>query len=212
MKPLEKIDFFDNLLPIKKQQYKQINNDRLIVYAVYILEKNGIEATFDSVVVTAFKSFPDRFSLIGFPHYPDAKRVHDCLWHCTYKTKKWLTGNAKSGFRLSEKGRHILAETFDRMEGKIRIGRVFDAKARRKEVFFVDWIKQTGAFQKYMSSEREKISEFEVREFLRVSNDSSKDIIRQNLEKYTEYARKIDDVLVKDFLKYVKRRWGMLFE
>jgi len=197
---------------MKKEQYKQINNDRLVVYGVYLLEKNGIEPTFDNVVVTVFKLFPDRFSLIGFPNYPDAKRIHDCLWHCTYKTKHWLNGNAKSGFSLSKKGRYILEETFDRMKGKIKIGKVFDTKVRRKEVFFIDWMKRTGAFKKYTNGEGDSISEVEVREFLRVSNDASKDVMRQNLEKYGEYARKIDDHLVQEFLKFIRRMWGSLFE
>ena len=212
MSPMAKTDFFDKLLSMKQERYKQIDNDRLVVYGVYILEKNGIEPTFDNVVVVVFKLFPDRFSLIGFPHYPDAKRVHDCLWHCTYRTKNWLNGNAKSGFRLSEKGRYILEETFNRMKGKIKIGRVFDTKARRKEVFFIDWIKRTGAFKKYTNGEGDSISEVEVREFLRVSNDTSKNIMRQNLEKYREYARKIGDPLVEEFLNFIKRKWGSLFE
>lgn len=204
-------DFFDKLIPMKKEQYRRINNDRLVVYGVFLLEKNAIEPTFDNVVVTVFKVFPDRFSLIGFPQYPDAKRVHDCLWHCTYKTKNWLNGNAKSGFRLTEKGKYILEETFNKMKSRIKVGKVFDTKARRKEVFFIDWIKRTGAFKKFTNGEGTSISEVEVREFLRVSNDATKDVMLQNVKKYRKYAKKIDDTLVEDFLDFIERKWRKLF-
>ena len=208
----KRANFFNRLLPMKKEQYKQINNDRLVLYGVYLLEKKEIEPTFDNVVMAVFKLFPERFSLIGFPHYPDAKRVHDCLWHCTYKTKHWLDGNAKSGFRLSKKGQYILEETFSKMKGKIKVGKVFDTKVKRKEVFFIDWIKKTGAFKKYTNGKGDSISEVEVREFLRVSNEASKDIMRQNLEKYRGYVRKIGDPLVEEFLKFIEGKWGSLFE
>jgi hypothetical protein len=202
----------ESLEAIGKEVFSHIDNDRLILYAVSILGESEIEPTFDSVVVAAFKLFPSRFSLIGFPEYPDAKRVHDCLWHCTYKTKMWLSGNAKSGFNITEKGRYILKETKRRLSGEVEAPRKFGTKARRKEVYFIDLLRKTSAFRKFTVGNGNTISSMEIRELLRVGNEASKEILRKNLQRYLEYAQKLEASDAQEFLKFVQTKWGDLFD
>jgi len=204
--------FFETLTALDNEVFSHVDNDRLILYVVSILVERDIEPTFDKIVVTAFKIFPSRFSLIGFPQFPDAKRVHDCLWHCTYKTKMWLSGNAKSGFGITEKGRYVLDETKRRLSGEVEVSKEFATKARRKEVYFVELLKRTSAFRKFTEGKGNSISTVEIRELLRVGNETSKEIIQKNLQRYSEYAQKLEAKDVKEFLKFVQTKWSDLFE
>jgi hypothetical protein len=209
--PAEHI-FLESMKAVDKVTFSHIDNDRLILYVVSVLEEKKVEPTFDKIVVAAFKLFPSRFSLIGFPEYPDALRVHDCLWHCTYKTKMWLFGNSKSGFGLTEKGTYILSETKQRLSGEIEGPKEFGTRARRKEVYFVELLKKTSAFRKFGEGNPDSISSMEIRELLRVGNEASKEILRKNLQRYLEYAQKLEDKDAEKFVKFVQIRWSGLFE
>jgi hypothetical protein len=204
--------FFECLKIFKSDSVSHVDNDRLIIYAVSVLEGKDIEPTFDNVVVTAFRLFPTRFSLIGFPTYPDAKRVHDCLWHCTYKTKMWLSGNPKSGFTLTDKGKHVLNDVRSRLMGEVEVARDFETGARRKEVFFIGLLKKTSAFRKFAAGNADAISPMEVREMLRVGNEASKEILCKNIRRFSEYSRRLGVEDVEKFLQFVRAKWRDLFE
>jgi hypothetical protein len=204
--------FFERLKAFESQKTSHIDNDRLIIYAVSVLEEKDIEPTFDNVAVAAFRLFPTRFSLIGFPNYPDAKRVHDCLWHCTYKTKMWLSGNAKSGFALTDKGKHVLSDVRCRLTGEVEVARDFETGPRRKEVFFIGLLKKTSAFKKFAAGNEDEISPMEVREMLRVGNEESKEILCKNIRRFSEYSRRLGAEDIEKFLQFVRAKWRDLFE
>lgn len=204
-------EFIKNITEFKNDIYTTLDNDRLVLFAVAFLEENNIEPTFDKVVVTAFKLFPKRFSLIGFPEYPDGKRIHDCLWHCTYKTKGWLLGNAKSGYKVTERGSYFLDGTKKMLEGKIKVTKKYGVIARRKELTFINLLKKTTAYKKYESKKGEDISESEVREALRADFETKKEILKRNLERYTDYANKVDDASVKGFLSFITKKFSTTF-
>ena len=114
-----------------------MDKDRLILFAVSYLESKKIEPTFDKIVATAFKLFPKKFSLIGFPEYPDGKTIYHCVYnHCTL-TKKWLFGNVQSAFKITDRGKYFLDETIKMLEGKIELARTHQTSPRRKEITFI---------------------------------------------------------------------------
>lgn len=181
-----------------------IDNDRLILFTVNMLEEIKIEPTFDKIVVTAFKLFPERFSLTGFPEYPDGKRIHDCLFHCTYKPKNWLFGNAQSGYRISERGKYFLEETNKMLDGEIKINKKYSAVVRRKELTFINLLKNTSAYKKYSEKNAKNISRDEIKEVLRVDTLSKEELVKNNLNRYIDYAKKIGDKTVENFLNFIK--------
>ncbi len=188
-----------------KREYIFANNDRLILFVVNFLQSNNIEPTFDKIVVAAFKLFPKKFSLIGFAEFPDGKRINDCLLHCAHKTKGWLSGNAQSGFRLTDKGRYFLDETNKILDGKINVTKKYEIVPRRKELTFINLLKQTTAYKKYEEGKKDEITESEIFEALRVE-PTSKSSIEPNLKKYLDYAIRIGDSSTKDFLEFIKIR------
>jgi hypothetical protein len=184
-------------------EYMPLDKDRLVLFAVNQLESKRIEPTFDKIVVAVFKLFPKKFSLIGFPEYPDGRTIYYCAYnHCTLD-KKWLLGNVQSAFKLTERGRYYLDETTKMLEGKILLTRTHQTSPRRKETTFISILKKTKAYEKYLQNEKELIAKSEFLEALRVPSDS-KALLQANLTKYLEYAHRINESSVVKFLEWAK--------
>jgi hypothetical protein len=183
--------------------YISLDKDRLVLFAVGFLESKKIEPTFDKIVITTFKLFPKKFSLIGFPEYPDGRTIYYCVFnHCTL-TKKWLLGNMQSGFKITERGRYFLDETKKMLEGRIKINRTYKTVPRRKEATFITELKKTNVFKKYMGDIKEEITKFEIYEALKAPLNA-KELALAHLEKYLDYANKIGDLQAIKFLEVVR--------
>lgn len=183
--------------------YLSLDKDRLVLFAVGFLESKKIEPTFDKIVVAVFRLFPTKFSLIGFPEYPDGRTIYYCAYnHCTL-TKKWLSGNVQSGFKITERGGYFLNETKKMLEGKIKLVKTYKTVPKRKEVTFIAVLKKTDAYQKYAQDRKEEITESEIREALKAP-PNSKELMQTHLQKYLEYANRIGDFPVIRFLEFVK--------
>jgi hypothetical protein len=183
--------------------YMPLDKDRLVLFAVNYLESNKIEPTFDKIVVTSFRLFPKKFSLIGFPEYPDGKTIYYCVYnHCTL-TKKWLSGNVQSAFTVTDRGKYFFDETQKIMEGKIELTRTQGVSPRRKEITFITLLKKTNAYKKYVKGEKGLISKSEILEALRIPADSQS-VTQDHLAKYLEYAARVNELSVLEFLDFVK--------
>jgi hypothetical protein len=183
--------------------YLSLDKDRLVLFAVGLLESKKIEPTFDKIVVTTFRLFPKKFSLIGFAEYPDGRTIYYCAYnHCTLD-KKWLFGNVQSGFKVTERGKYFLDETKKMLEGKILLTRTHQVIARRKETTFITILKKTNAYKKYVQSKKEAIGRAEILEALMLP-PNSKSLIQTHLKKYLEYANRVNDSSVVEFLRFAE--------
>jgi hypothetical protein len=200
-------------MPIDESKYAQIDKDRLVLYAVHVLEENRIEPTFEKVIAAAFKLFPKMFSLLGFPEYPDSRWIYYSLWHCVYQSKGWLSGSPTSGYHVTLKGKKIVSETLKALSGKIFAPKKVASKQERKEIHFLNLLEKSNAFQKYASREAKDITEMEIRIMLRTRKDTPRDIVALNLKKYVEYAKIADRPKIVEFLEYIRnsRKWADLF-
>lgn len=187
--------------------YMALDKDRLVLFAADYLETKRIEPTFDKIVATAFRLFPKKFSLIGFPEYPDGRTIYYCVYnHCTLN-KKWLLGNVQSAFKVTERGRYFLDETRKMLEGAIVSTRTHQTNPRRKETTFISILKKTSAYKKYLQNEKERITKSDLLEALRVPSNS-KDLIQAHLTKYMEYAQRINESFVVKFLEFARSKIG----
>jgi hypothetical protein len=186
-------------------EYLHLDKDRLVLFAVSQLESKRIEPTFDKIVVAVFKLFPKKFSLIGFPEYPDGRTIYYCAYnHCTLNNK-WLLGNVQSAFKLTERGSYFLDETQKMLDGKIVPTRTHQISPRRKETTFLSILKKTKAYEKYLQDEKSLIDKSELLEALRVPSES-KALIQANLTKYLEYAHRINEPSVVKFLEFARSK------
>jgi len=186
--------------------YLPVHKDRLVLFSIDYLNSKDIETTFDKLTVAAFKLFPKKFSLIGFPEYPDAKTVNDCVFlHCV-KARGWVSGNAQTGYKITEKGKYFLDEAKKMLEGKIKVTRKYGTVPRRKEFTFINLLKKTTAYKKYSQNKKENISDSEILEALNVPASGSKETKQKHLKKYLEYANRIDDPSAIEFLEFIQRK------
>lgn len=186
-----------------KGDYLSLNKDRLVLSAVGFLESKKIEPTFDKIVAATFRLFPRKFSLIGFPEYPDGRTIYYCVYnHCTL-TRKWLFGNVQSGFKITERGKYFLDETKKMLEGKIKPTKIYETVPRRKEATFIAILRKTDAYKKYKSGKKEEITKSEIFEALK-TRPNSKDLTRFHLKRYFEYANRIGDFAVMQFLEFIR--------
>jgi hypothetical protein len=185
--------------------YLSLDKDRLVLFTVNFLESRKIEPTFDKIVVTAFKLFPKKFSLIGFPEYPDGRTIYYCAYnHCTL-TKRWLSGNVQSAFKVTERGRYFLDETKKMLEGKIKSTRLHESIPRRKEATFINALKKTDAYKKYTDGRKEEITKSEIYETLKAPQYSN-ELVQAHLERYFDYADRIQDSNAIEFLNFIRRK------
>jgi hypothetical protein len=183
--------------------YLDLDKDRLVLFAVDFLQSRNVEPTFDKTVVTVFKLFPKKFALIGFPEYPDGRTIYYCVFnHCTI-TRKWLSGSVQSGFKLTDRGKYFLEETKKILEGKIRLTTKHATVPKRKEVTFLNLLKKTVAYKKFSEGRHEEITDFETLEALRLHPNSAS-LMTSRIEKYLEYAIRIDDRNAVKFLKFLQ--------
>jgi len=188
-----------------QKDYSSLDKDRLVLFAVSFLESRKIEPTFDKIVVATFRLFPKKFSLIGFPEYPDGRTIYYCAYnHCTL-TKKWLFGNVQSAFKVTERGGYFLDETKKILEGKVKLARSYETVPRRKEATFVTELKRTKAFRKYASDRKEEITKLEIYEALKAP-PSKKELALAHLERYSDYASRIGDFQTIEFLEFVQTK------
>ena len=71
MKGMKAKDKIEKLQKIDETKYKNIGLDHLVMYAIGELDKMKADLSFENAVVASFKLFPKKFSLPGFPEYPD---------------------------------------------------------------------------------------------------------------------------------------------
>jgi len=171
-----------------KTDYMHVDNrDKLVLYAVSVIKDLGIEATFEKVAVASFRLFPRAFCLTGFPEYPDARTIYyDVYNHCTL-TRGWLSGNIKSGFNLTEKGKYALEEITNELNIKRANNKKELQPVNRKEKFFLDKFQKSVAYELIMKGQNP--SEAEIKNAFGLSAIASKDLLMEFISKYKDYAK-----------------------
>jgi len=178
------------------EAYKSIDNNRLAVYAIKILQIERIPVTQEAVSVALFLFFPEKFSLVGFEQYPDSERVHRTLLQLGPKWRNWATGNTHMGFSLNENGELI----FKQVDQALRNPSKFAKTSRLRIVKLrtrdpnqeIKEIEGTSLFKEYVQGKRENFSEFVLWELLKSYPYAPKEALRDRFEKLLECAKLAD--------------------
>lgn len=84
---------------------KHISLNTWAAYAIQTLADLGLPATKETIAVALFYLYPERWSLVGFPEYPDSERVNRALLQLRPKYRDWAYGDSQLGWTLNEAGR-----------------------------------------------------------------------------------------------------------
>jgi len=195
------INKLKNLRPFDPSSYDSIDLDRLVMYATVELKKLGIELSLENIIAGAFILFPEKFSLIGYPEFPDATRVEKSLWRCKGTKRKWIGGKTPHGYIVTDRTRMIALQTAGQISSpSLRIKRR-STRLRRKESILRE-VTDSTAYEKYLNGDFDSISEAEFCYILQCTLDSSKDTLRQN---FISLKQLIEDMDHTEALKFMKR-------
>ncbi|MBI1979656.1 MAG: hypothetical protein HYY45_22150 [Deltaproteobacteria bacterium] len=193
----------ERLKPLDVAKYQNVDLNHLVMYAVGQLETIAADLSFENVVAASFKLFPKKFSLLGFPLYPDAKRVHDCLFRCTFKANQWLGGKTRQGFVITDRSRTFIKEAEDLLYGlKSKKTRV-TSKTRRKE-FLLEEVVSSSAYLKYTRGHGDSISDGDFCFLLQGTLDSSRETLSKNLAVLKRFAGELQQVDILKFLNWLE--------
>ena len=221
MQPIKKNSFWDNLQHYKPEQYVAESLDPLVIVALFKLYESQKSTSMESIAVTAFKLFPDKFSMTQFPEYPDYMRVFSAV-RLHEEVKKYVEGDMKkNSFLLNGKGRIYAEEILERIESgagsSLKPKKEFKRKKNTKLILAVT---KTTGFKKFEDKNLDKINRFDVCETLHCTTEASDEHLRSNLATLQQMANQIAPNLsykkeaeqVLQYLTYADENWTRLMK
>jgi hypothetical protein len=206
MSDKEKIE---SLKPLDPAKYENIDLDHLAIYAVSQLDNIGVDLSFENAAVAAYKLFPKKFSLLGYPEYPATKRVHDCLFRCTFKTKRWLGGKTAQGYVITDRSRIFIKEAEDLLSVPSAKKTKATSQTRRKEVLLAEVV-VSPAYIKYVNKQGESISRSEFCYLLQGTLDSARQLLKENLLSLKKFSQELKRQDISEFLDWLEvhfKKW-----
>ena len=91
------------------------------------------------------------------------------------------------------------------MEGKIKLTKTHTTIPRRKEITFINMLKKTEAYKKYLQNKKDKITKSEIFETLKATQNS-RELAEMHLTRYIEYANRVNETSVIQFLEFAKKK------
>ena len=189
--------------------YCNLDIDRLVVYVLFYLEGNSIQLTLENIIVGAFRLFPCKFSLFGFPEYPDSARVEKSLWRSRGKERQWIGGKTRQGYSLNRRSYMIAEHVMKDLEIKSGIKRSSrgNKRLRRWEKIIME-IEKSSAYKKYIDDRTDSITESEFCYVLQGTLDSPKEILNENLLTLKTMAKDLDNQEIERFLYILESKFS----
>lgn len=203
-------------------KYEGLALTDLVLFALFSLDNKGIEATFENLTAECFELFPKKFSLPGYPDYPDARRVsreaRRLSGGLTEEKGKsnYLKGNLKTSFEFTEKGFKKLARIQKELESgkedKKEIKK--QTRGRRGKIEkVINKLQQHNLYQTYIrKGTKTPIPESQLRDLLFATMETPEQKLKENMEIMIEYCEDLDRDDVKEFLEYCKKKNKNIFK
>jgi hypothetical protein len=193
--------------------YKNISLDELVTYCVFLVLQEKKEATFESVVAKCFELFPQKYSLIGYPQWPDSARVNKAWLRCRTDCK-YISGSVKNGFSITSKGLEIIEGVQKKLNRPFQEQDALRTKkgiARSREEQFINELEKSDVFKRYIvKRENTEISHFELCDVLYCTLESSAKSLNNNLDMLKEFATKLNKKDILSFLLLAEKRFASI--
>ncbi len=180
---------------------KMASLDDLLMVAALALEQEGEPLTFENLVARCFKLFPARFSMRGYPQWPDSNVVNKS-WLRARSDKHWLGGSVREGFRLTPDGRRHARRV--QQASVANPVKAVDQERRTREGRLLQALRATAAFQKFEREGRGvRLDLAEAADALLASEDTSVKTLVRNAAQFRAAAQIYADADVEEFLNQV---------
>lgn len=197
--------------PKNTTSYERISYDDLVTYVVYRLTAGkgpAAQTTFEDIVAEAFKLFPKRFSLRGYPQWPDSAVVNKS-WLRSRTDKKYIVGSVKDGFKLTQRGLEV-AERVESQLGQTPTEGSGDVRSelRTRSGRLLRSIERSPQFQEFKITGRtENMTEYDLADVLLAMPDAPSNRLSANLEQFKDAARLYERHDIEDFLSALEGRF-----
>jgi hypothetical protein len=189
--------------------YETVGLDELVTYAIQLLTSEKKPVTYENIVAKAFTLFPKKFSLLGYPQWPDSAVVNKSWWRCR-TDKGYITGSVKDGFRLTSLGERVAEKVASQLGPGHSIviqTKVNRADIRTREGKLLLQVEETVAFKAFRSTGSvENIDLFALKDAILLPPDAPKDSIRRNLHQLNQAAAVHQRSDILKFLEFVADR------
>ena len=195
-----------------EMSYERISYDDLVTYVVYRLTAdNGpsFQTTFEDMVAEAFKLFPKRFGLRGYPEWPDSAVVNRS-WLRSRTDKKYLAGSVKDGFRLTQRGLKV-AERVEKQlaQPPVQGGKRLSAELRTRSGRLLRSIERSPSFLNFRDSgELGDMTEHDFEDVLLALPDAPSSRLASNLAQFMDAAQLYDRSDIAEFLDALGLRFS----
>ncbi len=195
----------DELQPLLSETYEGIGLDLLTIHAVGEVSERKAGLSYENIVVAAFRLFPEKFSLLGYPSFPDSERVHHVLRRHVYtkhRDQQWLRGKFAHGFELTERGRQVLQEARQALSTATPQRKKVLSHTRRFEKI-LDEVRRSPAYLKFVQGKRDLVSEAECCNALQGTLDSNRQVLLDNLRQLQTIANDLEQSDIAKFLNWL---------
>ena len=194
--------------------YAQKSLNDLLLAAVYIATRTAPSISAEEIVASCFTLFPNRFSLRGYPQWPDSTVVNKRWIDCRHKN--FLTGSTATGFRLTPNG-EVQANRVVRLLNAKSSESVENSSPRPNELRtragrFVRNIETSDAFRKNKLGKEGEISEYDFRTLLLCTMESDARTLNSNLEQSKQFASAYQRKDIVDLLNCLASRFISLLQ
>ena len=196
-----------------RASYETISYDDLVTYVVYLLTAgNGARTTFEYIVAKAFEMFPKRFSLRGYPHWPDSAVVNKS-WLRSRTDKKYIVGSVKDGFRLTQRGLKVARLVEDKLQEEPAKGsRKLESELRTKSGRLLRSIERSPLFIRFRKTGKlNHVEESDLFDVLLAMPDAAPRRLSSNLEQFRDAASLYENRNIREFLDGLESKFSHKF-
>lgn len=188
-----------------KENYYNVEVQRLILFSIYSILKNNEECTFERLVKECFTLFPKKFGFYRYPQWPDSLRLDRQLR--TLRGKGWVTGGAEATFSLTRFGEKIAKDVEKILLGKRILSKITKTLLKGREAKLISQLKESEAFLRFQEDrEKFQINENELRRFLHCTLETPLRIVKQNLQYCKNLAEECGEDKVRNFTEICERQ------
>ena len=199
----------DKLKMFEENKYSEIGMNELIVYTTFKLSEEKSTITREELVLGAFKLFPKKFSLKGHNDWPDSAVIDKRWLDCRHK--EYLSGTNTEGLSILPKGIELVQLTEKKL--KISSNQNKYRKDNRTRSGKISTIMQNSdGYKKFLKNNNiDEINEFDLREILHCTMDSTQEILSQSYVELSQHLKASNENEMLVFLENIKKKYISLF-
>ena len=199
----------NELKMFEESKYSDIGMNELIVYTTFKLSKEKGTITREELVLGAFKLFPKKFRLKGHDNWPDSAVIDKRWLDCRHK--EYLSGTNTEGLSILPKGIELVQLTEKKL--KISSNQNKYRKDNRTRSGKISTIMQNSdGYKKFLKNNNiDEINEFDLREILHCTMDSTQEILNQSYIELSQHLKASNENEMLVFLENIKKKYISLF-